>query len=245
MNVFVYGVCFRFIYSTVESFLNRKVDMDCTTISFDFEANPPPHVSIEQSRTSSMHVSSASSQLPSFDSINDDSTSSLVFIAHDPMDDLLGEPFIGTPEPSFSDDLLGEPFIGIPEPSFSPPLFEAVSISDTLLVDNLISYDPMSSNDNISYESSSPNHMSYDPSMPNYDNNRMSYETSSPLSLLPFLVSPPEHDENSQFFVPTFELAFMDNNAYEQFLDEYQPQLEVEMLSVYERSDRTLIYEQL
>lgn len=212
MFLFTVCVCFRFIYTTVESFLNRKVNMDCTTISFDFDANPPPHVSIEQSRSSSMQVSSTSSQLPSFDSMNDDdTTSSLVFIAHDPMDDLLGEPFIGTPEQSFS-----------------PPIFEAVSISESLLIDNFINHD----------------HMSYEPTMPNYDNNRMSYETSSPL-LLPFLVSPPEHDENSQFFVPTFELAFMDINAYEQFINEYQPQLEVEMLSVYERSDRTLIYEQL
>lgn len=209
----------------VESFLNRSVNLDWTTISFDFDANLPPPMSIDQSYSSSIHVSSPSSPLlnPVFD--NNDSTASLVYIAHDPMDDLLCEPFIGTPEPSFS-----------------PPIFEAVSISESV-IDDFISYDPMPSYGNISYESVSPNHMSYEPSMPN--NNNISYDTSSPLSLLPLLLPPPEHDANSQLFLPTFELVFMDDNVYEQFIDEHHPQLEVEVLSAYERSDRTLIYEEL
>lgn len=172
-----------------------------------------------------MHVSSPSS--PSSPLINavfdtNDSTASLVYIAHDPMDDFLCEPFITTPEQSIS-----------------PPIFEAVSASDSFLIDNLIIYDPMSSNVNMSYETSSPNNnMSYEPAISNNNNNNMSYETSSPLPLLPFLPSPSE-----QSFVPTFELAFMD--AYDQFIDEYHPQLEIEVLSTYERSDRTIIYEHL
>lgn len=167
-------------------------------------------MSIEQTSFSSRHVSAPSSPLLDTVFDNDDTTASLVYITHDPLDDLLCEPFIGTPEPSFS-----------------PAAFEA------------------NYNDNISYEPFSPN-MSYEPSMlNNYDNdkNQMSYETSSPVYLLPFLVSPPEQD--AQNSVQAFELIFTDNDAYEQFMNEYQPQVEVEMPSVYERSDRTMDFEQL
>lgn len=207
-NLYLLCVCCFASFDIVESFKNRSVNLNWTTISFDFDANPPPSVSLEQSRSSSMHVSPSSPILNQvFD--NEDTTASLVYILYDPLDALLCEPFIGTPEPSLS-----------------PAAFETV--------------------DYFSYEAPSPNHMSYEPSLPNEDDdkNKMSYETSSPVTLLPMLILPSDHDANSQFFVPTFELAFMDDDVYDQFFDEYQPQLE-SMHSVYERSDRTFEYEQL
>lgn len=224
----LFSFLFYLHFSTVKSFLNRSVNLDWTTISFDFDAPIHTPTSIEQSRSSSMHVSSPSSPLINSVFDESDSTASFVHIAHDPMDDLLCDPFIGTPEPSIS-----------------PPVYEAVSISDSSLFNSLISYDPMSSNANMSYETSSPNHISYEPATPNNNNNNISYDTSSPLYLLPLQLPPPEYDVYTQFFVPTFELAFMDNDAYDQFIDEYRPQLEVEVLTAYERSNRSLIYEQL
>lgn len=116
-----------------------------------------------------------------------------------------------------------EPFIS-PEPSLSPSVFCEQIIPDELM---RTVYEPVSpNNDN--------------------DNENMSYESSPPLSQLPMLPQP-ENETGSQVFLPAFELAFMDTVAYERFVDLYQPQLDVEMLSIveYERSDRSLVYEEL
>lgn len=181
-----------------------------------------------------MQVLSPSSSLPSLqthDSILiDDSTASLVCIAHDPMDDLLCEPFIGTPEPSLSS-----------------AVFEVVSASDSFLIKNFMSYDSESSHIDASYEPTSPVISDFiEPSSPPLYDDYMSYEISSPLSLLPFLLQPPVHGADPNV-LPSFEQAFMDNSAYGEIIEQYQPQIEVEVeiVSVYELSDRTLIYEQL
>lgn len=180
----------------VSYFLNRTVAMDAKTITFDFEANPPPVAVLPIEEWSS------SSMLPSYEpsviSATDESMSSdsYFIIENDP-----------------------QPFIESPEPSLSPSVFVHEMVYD--------------------------NHMSYEPVSPISDNN-MSYEPSPPLVLLPMLPQA-ENESDSQSVLPAFELAFMDTRAYEQFVDLYQPQLDVEMLSVvvFERSDRTLIYEEL
>lgn len=110
-----------------------------------------------------------------------------------------------------------EPFMDTPEPSMSPPVFDAISISDA--------------HHNIEFD---------EPVSPISDN--MSYEPSSPLALLPML---PQPVYDSQVFLSTFELEFLDNEAYERFILQHHPLAEIDTSSPYERSERSLSWEQL
>lgn len=79
----------------------RSNAMDYTTVSFDVEAaSLPPLVKMEKSTSSEI-----SSHYPVFPSYDSTSSSSLIYIPPDFVDDLLCQPFIVTPEPSLSPSL--------------------------------------------------------------------------------------------------------------------------------------------
>lgn len=131
--------------SFVAEFSNRSVNMDATTISFDFESNAPP---MEQSQSSLMQPCSQ----PSINSIPDASMSTVPYFSNDPQAD---EPYIWNPELQLfpSDDIMptvsyfyiqngpqaGEPFIGTPEPSLSPSV-----LGNSYNQNNQIIYEPES-----------------------------------------------------------------------------------------------------
>lgn len=112
-----------------------------------------------------------------------------------------------------------EPYMDTPEPSMPPPVFDAISISEAH--HNFVTYD---------YEPVSTN------------NANMIYEPSSPLGLLPMLPQP-EHD--SRVFLSAFEIEFLDNEAYERFILPHHPLVEIDTTSPFERSERSLSWEQL
>lgn len=198
--------------------------MDYTTISFNFDGNPPSVASIEKLRSfSSMEVSSQPSvNWISYESMSSDS---FCFIGRDPQD--------------------CEVYMDTPDPSLSPPVFDAISISEAY--NNFIAYEPVSPHnvfDAISiseaYNNNNNNHATYEPVSP--INGNMSYESSSPLALLPML---PQPEYDSRGCLSTFEIEFLDTGTYDQFIQQHHPLLEIEPLYPYERSERTLNYEQL
>lgn len=203
--------------------------MNATTLSFDFNQNSSPEVSVEvscSSRQSSMEQSRSWSMQPaSQPSVNilTDESASFIFIGKNPEDDLLGEPFISTPDPSLS-----------------PSVFYPVSPLPSLELP-----EPFSSNIDIDmeYQPSSPPPLEFLELHPS----GMDYHTSSELSLLPILIPTepeiidfvhPELDIDLRLCLPAFEFAFLDNRAYNHIIQQ-QSQAE------YERSDRSLIYEEL
>lgn len=190
--------------------------MDHTTLSFNFDDNPPSVAPIEQLRSfSSMEVSPQPSV--NWISYESKSSDSFCFVGRDPQD--------------------CEVFMDTPDPSLSPPVFDAISISEAY--NNFIAYEPVSPHnvfDAISISEACNNNFMAP------INALMSYEPSFPLALLPML---PQPEYDSRVCFSTFEIEFMDTGAYDHFIQQNHPLLEIEPLSPYELSERTLNYEQL
>lgn len=201
--------------------MNRSVAIDATTISFDFDNNIPPAAPIVKVETPSPdpYPYPEPEYLDTFPSYDSTSATSSFWVrANDP---------------------LCEPFIATPEPTISPPIFvtEPMQLYPTLIAPSLPS-DSMIQNDN--------------------------YELPSPLSLLPMLPLLPSQSTSSNgelsaqphfpmeelnFYpvLPAFEIAFMSNNSFEQYIyPQQQPQCEFVMLcELHPCDDSALIYEQL
>lgn len=214
--------------------------MDATTISFDFDANPPSvslSIELQQSSPPRRIVT------PNYDvSMLDDSTSSasVVFIS-----------------PNRDDDILCEPLFATPEPTLSPCVFDSV-----LLPTSPIS--PISSNEHFAYSNCSnsstiPNYDMYiQPVTPlsllpqmftpvsnnvDYDNEIFITQDVVPLSSIRYIH--PE-DDNLHLTLPVLELVFMNNPTYEYFIQQTPIEIEViTELSPYDGCEETLIYTQL
>lgn len=84
--------------------------MDYTTISYEFTASTPSlpsEMDVEDESGIKSRSATPNPALYFTASDNSASSASLVHIAFDPLNDLLCEPFIGTPEPSLSPSVFG------------------------------------------------------------------------------------------------------------------------------------------
>lgn len=230
--------------------------MDYTTISFDFDANPPA-AQLPQHSTSSHIPSQHSEHFPSYDST---SSSSLVYIAPDHADDLFCQPFITTPEPTMSPSIFDSaPF----PPSIASPTPPDGRFDENSAILHNQNYDPYMPSPSMSLL---PLLLPSQPMLTNLmcSNNYYNIGMSTNQQPAPYTYYARYENGNLRDCLPSSDGAFLNNGTFEPFITaqpqtefeliaelspfivlQPQPQAEFEIIAELSPFDGTLIYTQL